>query len=306
MNYAPLVLFTYKRLDTLKQTISALQKNYLATESDIYIFSDAAKGKQDFETVTAVRNYLKSVSGFKSITIYEAPVNKGLAKSIIEGITQILENHETVIVLEDDLILTANFLTFMNKGLDFYQTDDRIFSISGYGFKINPPKGYNLDVYLYGRSSSWGWATWRNRWETVDWEVRDWNNFSKNRIAKKAFNKNGSDMFSMLKSCMEGKNSSWAIRFCYNQFKQGKYTIYPFLSKVDNIGFDNDATNCKQFYSRFKTKMDIGDSLDFHFDKSILPNSKIEKDWFHYQSISIRIFSKIMSIFNKYLIKITS
>lgn len=139
-NLAPIVLFTYKRLNTLKQTIESLQQNYLATESDLYIFSDAAKGIEDKESVDSVRNYIKTIKGFKSVTITESEVNKGLATSIIEGVSQILKTHETVIVLEDDLVSTNNFLDFMNESLTKYEDETAIFSISGFSFNLNLEK----------------------------------------------------------------------------------------------------------------------------------------------------------------------
>ena len=181
----------------------------------------------------------------------------------------------------------------MNQALDFYENDKKIISICGYGLKIKRPRGYVGDVYLLGRSSSWGWATWKDRWEQIDWDIQDWNEFSSNKQMRRAFNKNGSDMYSMLKGYMEGKNHSWAIRFCYNQFKLGKYSICPFISKVDNIGFGEEATNCKQRYSRFKVNMDIAHSHEFLFEKDIESNKRIEKLCYRYHSITLRLYSKI-------------
>lgn len=184
-NLAPIVLFTYKRLNTLKQTIESLQQNYLATESDLYIFSDAAKGIEDKESVDSVRNYIKTIKGFKSVTITESEVNKGLATSIIEGVSQILKTHETVIVLEDDLVSTNNFLDFMNESLTKYEDETAIFSISGFSFNLNLEKKYFYDVYFLNRGWSWGWATWRDRWEKVDWKIKDYSEFIKNKKAQK-------------------------------------------------------------------------------------------------------------------------
>ena len=186
----------------------------------------------------------------------------------------------------------------MNQALDFYEKDNRIISICGYGLKIKRPKNYIGDVYLSGRSSSWGWATWKDRWKQIDWEMKDWKEFSSDSRRIKAFNRNGSDMFSMLKDYMEGKNKSWAIRFCYNQFKLEKYAVCPFLSKVNNEGFGEEATNCKQKYSRFKVNMDQAGSTDFLFNPQILPNKQIEKECYHYHSIKMRIYCKIRNMLN--------
>ncbi|MCS2404710.1 hypothetical protein NXY31_07810 [Bacteroides salyersiae] len=119
-----------------------------------------------------------------------------------------MEKYGKAIVLEDDLTCTPNFLSYINQALDYYEHDKRIFSICGYGLKIKKPIGYSSDVYLSKRSSSWGWATWKDRWEQVDWEIQDWKELVNNKKQQKAFNKNGSDMYSMLKGYMEGKNHS--------------------------------------------------------------------------------------------------
>lgn len=290
---APICLFTYSRLAETQQTVEALQKNYLATESDLIIFSDGPKNELALKKVHIVRDYLKTITGFKSVKIIQSLVNKGLANSIISGVTKVLHDYGKVIVLEDDLVTTPNFLSYMNQCLDLYETDNRIISVCGYGLKINKPKSYEGDTYLYSRSSSWGWGTWKNQWETVDWDVKDWANFKKDEKAKKAFNKAGSDMFSMLKTVTEGNGHSWAIRFCYAQFKQAKFSVMPFNSLVDNNGFGVDGTNTHFKYSRFKTNMDAGSKKVFDLKTDLQPNKSIEKACYAYHSIFIRIYSRI-------------
>ena len=155
--YAPIVLFCYKRLETLIQTVEALQKNYLASESDLIVFSDAARSESDAVQVNAVRDYIKDISGFRSLSVNYARENKGLAASIIYGVSSVLEEHEHVIVLEDDLITSLNFLNFMNNALMHYEDNQQILSISGYSPAVEGLK--DNDVYFTQRSSSWGWAT---------------------------------------------------------------------------------------------------------------------------------------------------
>jgi hypothetical protein len=271
MILAPIILFTYKRLDTLKLTVEALQKNYLASKSDLIIFSDAAKGDKDSKAVKDVRDYLKSIEGFNSIKIYESKENKGLANSIIKGVSQVLETHDSVIVLEDDLVSSPNFLNFMNDSLNFYVDNPQILSIAGFSIPIKTNSVF--DVYFTHRSSSWGWATWKNRWEIIDWEVTDYNSFKKNKTQRNDFNKMGSDMVSMLDRQMEGKINSWAIRWCYHQFKNKMYSVHPFESKIDNVGFSPEASNTKEKYNRYKTILDIGTKTHFNFSQDTLLDS---------------------------------
>lgn len=295
-SYSPICLFTYNRINALQQTVEALKKNYLAHDSRLIIFSDGAKNSDEEPKVLAVRNYLKTIDGFLSVEIIESQTNKGLANSIISGINEVVNKYNTAIVLEDDLVTTPNFLSYMNQCLEFYKNDNRIISICGYGLKIKKPVGYNADVYLYGRSSSWGWATWKDRWESIDWEVKDWQLFKNDRNAIKGFNKNGSDMYKMLKSVVEGDGNSWAIRFGYEQFKKNTYSVMPFKSLVDNIGFSGDGTNTKFRFSRFKTIKEDSGKTYFQLEAEITPNSEIEKSCYKYHSISIRIYSRIRYI----------
>lgn len=117
--FAPILLFTYNRLSETKQTVEALQKNYLASQSKLFIFSDGAKNFRDVQKVKDVREYIGSIDGFKSVKVFESTENKGLANSIIIGVTKIITEYGRVIILEDDLISTPNFLNFMNEALSF-------------------------------------------------------------------------------------------------------------------------------------------------------------------------------------------
>lgn len=260
---APIVLFTYKRLDTLKLTVQALQSNFLAEDSELYIFSDAARGDVDQKAVDDVRAYLQSIEGFKTITIYESEYNKGLATSIIEGVSQVLQIHEDVIVLEDDLITTPNFLDFMNQSLVQFQAEKTVFSVSGFSFNLQIEDKYIYDTYFLNRGWSWGWATWRNRWDKTDWEIKDYNEFIKDRKAQKIFSEGGSDLNGMLKKQMNSDLDSWAIRWFYNQFKFKGLTVYPVKSTVLNEGFGINATHTKGSSRRYMPILDTSNKRDF-------------------------------------------
>lgn len=154
---APVVMFVYNRLDSVEQTIENLKKNELADQTDLFVFSDAAKKEKQAESVKLVREYIHKIVGFKSVHIIEAEKNKGLAKSVIIGVTEIINKRGKVIVVEDDLIAAPQFLSFMNDALDFYESEKKIWSISGYQFPFEMPETYTKSVYAAYRSSSWGW-----------------------------------------------------------------------------------------------------------------------------------------------------
>lgn len=249
MTVAPIVLFVYNRPWHTQKTVEALQKNDLASESDLYIFADGPKKdatEEQKEKIRQVREYIHNISGFKSITICEKDSNNGLANSVITGVTEIINKFGKVIVVEDDIVTSRYFLKVMNEALDFFEKDEKIFSVSGYNYPTKTmkiPNSYKNNIYLSYRHGSWGWGTWKNRWESVDWEVVDFKEFCENIELQKTFNRGGADMSGMLKAQMEGKIDSWAIRFDYSLFKNNCFCVRPIKSLVINIGFDNSGTH---------------------------------------------------------------
>ena len=247
MKCAPVILFVYNRPLHTEQTIKALQKNIYADKSDLFIFSDGAKGEAAVEQVMTVREILANVEGFKSITIVERSSNWGLAKSVIAGVTSVISDFGKAIVLEDDLVTSPYFLKYMNEALEFYKDEHKVFSISGYNHPPNLmkfPKDYPHDVYFNYRNSSWGWATWKDRWYKSDWEIKDFEAFVHNKQAQKDFNRGGEDMADMLKDQMQGKLDSWAIRWSYSHFIHDAVSVCPVRSYVNNIGMDASGTHC--------------------------------------------------------------
>jgi hypothetical protein len=298
MSNAPIVLFAYNRLDSLKLTLEALKKNYLASDSDLFIYSDGWKNEKDRIQIDTIREFLRTVSGFKQITIIEQNKNLGLAQSIITGISEVLAKFESVIVLEDDLITSVNFLVFMNQALQHYRETSNVFSISGFTPPIQA-EDYE-GVYFTKRASSWGWGTWNDRWFKVDWSVQDYLNFKVNRKQRNSFNKMGSDMCKMLDAQMNGKINSWAIRWTYWQFKNDLFTVFPVISKVENIGTSEFATNTKDSFGRFKTVMDETGRDDFVFDEIPHLESQFLKPFLKQFSVATRIKFKLLNfLFSK-------
>ncbi len=294
----PLVIFAYNRLDDFIKTVEALGKNELARQSELYIFSDGAKEEKDINVVLKIRNYSKQITGFKKVYCHFAPANKGLANSIIHGVSLVLENNDSVIVLEDDLVVSSNFLHYMNQALIEFKTDSKVFSIAGYGPQIKIPVDYPFDNYFTKRASSWGWATWRDRWEIIDWEVSDYETFALDNKAKREFNKMGSDMSQMLKKQMLGEINSWAIRWCFHQFKYQLFTVYPLSSKVLNIGFGKSATHTSGAGQRYAVKLDVSNKKKFVFDKNPILQNQFVKQFVAKYSLKTRIYYKVRSIFN--------
>jgi hypothetical protein len=301
MSLAPIILFTYKRVAPLKATIAALQKNFLAGDSSLYIFSDGPRHELDKEQVEEVRKYLRSVTGFKEITIRESEQNKGLARSIIDGTSELIQQFGKVIVLEDDLLTTPNFLNFMNEALRNYVYNQQVFSISGYSFNLKPDSSDDIsEAYFLNRGWSWGWATWADRWNQVDWQVKEYEQFKNDKVARKRFAQGGSDLNSMLDKQMTGLLDSWAIRWFFNQYRLEGITLYPKRSKIYNNGFDQYATHTNGSSSRYIPLLDIKHETDFIFPDAQEIHMHYQKQFQHKMGLSSRIKSKIETLFIRY------
>ena len=241
MSYSPIVLFVYNRLWHTQQTVEALQKNKLASESELFIYSDGAKGNSSNDTVDEVRRYLKSINGFKKITIIERKENWGLANSIIDGVTKIVNKYSKIIVLEDDMISSPYFLQYMNDGLSLYKNENKVASIQGY---VYPISDLSETFFLKG-SDCWGWGTWDRAWSAFEIDGEKLLNEVKNKKLSKQINFNNSFSYTgMLKDQILGKNDSWAVRWYISTFLKDMLALYPSKSFIQNIGQDDTGTHC--------------------------------------------------------------
>lgn len=236
---APIILFVYNRLDHTIKTITELQKNKLANESELFIFSDAPKNNNDYSGVEKVRNFIKTVDGFKKITIIERQKNYGLAASIIDGVSKIVNDFGKVIVLEDDLVTSPYFLNYMNDGLNIYENDDQVACIHGY---IYPIKSTSKHSFFIKGADCWGWATWKDSWKIFEADSNKLLAEVQKTKSQREINFNDSYPYvKMLKNQIDGKIDSWAIRWYISAFLQNKLTLYPGVSFVFNIGMDDSG-----------------------------------------------------------------
>ena len=246
---APVVVFAYNRPGCLKRALEALCMDELAQKTDVFIFIDGCKGESDREKVAGcvdLANSVKSSGSFKRVEVCASETNRGLAESIISGVTKVIEKYGRVIVLEDDLVVRGAFLRFMNDALEYYEKDSEIWSISGFTPYLRRLKRYPGDVYYSYRGCSWGWASWEDRFKLVDWKVSTYGEFKNNESLRRQFARGGGDLPGMLDKQMKGEIDSWAVRWCYEQSRRNMYTIYPCSTFIENIGFGEDATHTKK------------------------------------------------------------
>ena len=240
--YAPVLLFVYNRPAHVRRTVEALRANLLAAESDLYVYSDAAKDESSLEAVREVRAYVRHIDGFRSVTVVERPQNWGLARNIIDGVTTHVNRAGRVIVLEDDLITAPYFLTFMNDALEAYKDEPRVGHIQACDFTQDPSLP---DTFLIRWTGSWGWGTWARAWKHFNPDGRALLDELLARKLDRTFDFDGTYGYTrMLRRQIEGKNNSWAIRWNASLFLRDILSLNVGRSLVQNEGFDGSGTNC--------------------------------------------------------------
>lgn len=297
---APIVLFVYNREDHTRKTLEALKANFLASQSRLFVFSDGAKTEETQEKVQRVRKLIREYTEhFLETHIVEADRNQGLAASVITGVTRVIHEYGKVIVVEDDIVTTPYFLTYMNQALDYYEDNKKIWSVSGYTLPMRSLKKYKKDVFLSYRASSWGWGTWQDRWQLNDWALSDYQEYKASRNRIRQFERGGRDLPIMLDYQREGKIDSWAVRWCYWQSKYDMLTVYPRLSLVQNIGYDGSGTHGsnEEVFGNSNTEKKEKE-YDFQ-DMEI--NKKITKEFYEIYSATLwfRIKKKLRKILRR-------
>ena len=242
MHFAPILLFVYNRPEHTRRCIESLQKNSLASESSLFIYADGAKDSTQQEAVKDVRNYIRTIQGFKQITLIERDENWGLARNIIDGVTTQVNQYGKVIVLEDDLVVAPYFLAFMNDALEVYKNEPKVGHIQACDFTQDPSLP---DTFLIKWTGSWGWATWDRAWKHFNPNGKELLQELEKRNLTRTFDFNGKYGFTrMLRRQIEGKNNSWAIRWNASLFLKDILSLNVGRSLVQNEGFDGSGTNC--------------------------------------------------------------
>tara|TARA_R110002051_G_scaffold265495_4_gene325344 strand:+ start:7419 stop:8327 length:909 start_codon:yes stop_codon:yes gene_type:complete len=253
MVVAPVILFTFNRPIHTKKTLEALLKNDLVAETKLYVFSDGPRNEKDFLKIKEVRKLLyffKSQKNFLEFNIIESEINKGLADSVINGISKVFKEFNSVIVLEDDLIVSNDYIKYMNEALQFYKNTNAG-SVTGYNPLKLDDSTHSYRAYSMPRSCSFGWGTWKNIWNEIDWEAKEYNNFRKNFFKRREFNKSGFDRSIRLDRQMKTNVQSWSIRFGFNLFMMNKLTYYPVNSKIKPNGWDGSGTHVTSGVKKF-------------------------------------------------------
>jgi hypothetical protein len=239
---APIALFAYRRPRHLQATLSALAENTLAKETAVTIFCDGPRSEADRTDVEAVRTLATHATGFRDLRVIFRDRNLGLARSLISGVTTMLAEYETVIVLEDDLLTSPFFLCYMNEALARYRDDPRVWCVHGYPF---PVRAHLPETFFLRGAECWGWATWRRAWQGFQEDEGILLSALREKDLVRAFNLDGGyDYYGLLKRQAAGKVDSWAIRWRASAFVAGGLCLWPGRSLVQNIGHDKSGEHC--------------------------------------------------------------
>ena len=240
---APICLFVYGRPEHTLKTLRSLTQNLLAKDSVLYIYADGPKdgiGETAQKNIAEVRRIIRSESWCKEVHIIESDKNKGLANSIISGVSEIIEKHGRVIILEDDLVLSPYFLEYMNDALDFYADHKEVMHIAGFTPSF---KTQLNETFFFPVPTCWGWATWQRAWKEFNPSAAD----LMTKVLEKGQNQfdfnRSINYVRMLNRNVHAKVDSWFIRWYASIYLQGGLCLHPGKSLVQNIGLDRTGVN---------------------------------------------------------------
>lgn len=258
---APIALFVYNRPKHTLRTLEALSRNEGASASRLFVFSDGLKENANSDEqarLKEVRSSVRAKSWCGAVEIVESDINKGLAKSICDGISRVLEDYDRVIVLEDDLETSAGFLRYMNDALQVYSQDEKVFQVSGFMVRSRP---WAAQTGFLRVSTSWGWATWSRAWKhfrnDADNQLKEVEIKGRDRFDLDGF----SFHFDELKRNTTGDLKTWAVRWYASIFLLGGLCLYPKRSLVRNCGFDGTGIHCGSEKTNYHNSLPTADFI---------------------------------------------
>lgn len=309
-NIAPVLIATVNRYEHLKNCIYSLQQCELATETHLFVALDYPPTKEYVEGFLKIKSFLKRVTGFKEVTVIERQENFGTHKNIRAAMAHILEKYKNIIFTEDDNEFSQDFLLYLNAGLCEYEHNEKVFSICGYGYPIEL-EDYNNDVYFYNGFSAWGYATWKEKYQKVDWSIDKLEIFISNKnnlkkISSKVLLKN-------LRKMVKTRKVLGDAYLCYHQARYGMVSVFPVISRVRNHGHDGsgvnggNSSNAREIYTK-QPIYEGNDDYSFYANdvESIYVKKSIDgllnpNKIYFYIKHPINIFDKLKNFYKKYI-----
>lgn len=264
-NLSPVVIFTYNRLDHLKQTVDALRANDLAAQSPLYVISDGAKHAEHKAKIDELRQYVDGIDGFNEVIRVYRDKNLGAPASISQAEAQVLHDHGSIISMEDDNVSSRNFLKFMNDGLEAYRSDPTVFSVCGYCPPIDIPKEYDRAYWFYHWNLSWGYATWKDKHDKIYPLVNKYREFKQDGTLKALDAAGGLYINDSLRRDHQRQASFPDAVLCAKMTQAGFKSVIPTVSKIRNIGSDGSGVSGSRRADQNDVILDDGRIAEFDF-----------------------------------------
>ncbi|OIO72226.1 MAG: hemolysin activation protein [Zetaproteobacteria bacterium CG_4_9_14_3_um_filter_49_83] len=243
MNKTPVAFFAYNRPEHTFRALAALSSCRNFEECEFYLYADGPKTDNDRTAVEETRKVLRLWAKEHNAQIIEQPENLGLARSIASGVTELCKQYGRVVVVEDDLVVSPDFLHFMIRSLDRYEHEDKVMQVGGY--TLSSPLGIKTDAFFLPVTTTWGWGTWQRSWEFFEWTPANLEAAKFDDDWSRLFDLNGTcSFYAMLEDRMAGRNDSWGILWWYAVSRQKGLVVYPVHSLVWNGGFDGSGIHC--------------------------------------------------------------
>ena len=296
MSY-PIIIFSYNRPNHLNNLIISLIKNKVSQSTKIFFFCDGPKNDTDKKKIKKIKDLLNKANLKIYLKIFRKK-NIGLANNIIDGVSYVMSQYKSCIVLEDDLILDKNCIKYMNTMLARFKMNNKIGSVSAYSYLDNFKTNIKFDFYLSNRHSSWCWGTWSRVWNEIDWKNTKLKSHFSNKLSLERFAEGGNDLNLLLWGNNEKFINSWAIRFNFHCNQNYLKSVQPRFSMVKNDGKDFSGTH-EKFSFQFKRKYNFNPSLGSL--PNILSRTVERKDIYSYIKNSHRRSFKLgLKFFIKY------
>lgn len=267
-----IIVFAYNRGDHLQKVIAGLKEN--EEVSRLYIFQDGIKCVEHRSEWEKTRQVIEAIDWCE--VIYHREVcNKGLSRSIVDGINAVLKENDAVVVLEDDCVPTPGFIGYMEQCFEKYKGDQRVYSIGGYAWPINIQKRDESDIYFCRRISSWGWGTWKDRWEKYEQDYTFLQRMLFDQKQSAQLGVWGNDLERTLLDRVRGHNDSWAVFWALKTIEDGGFCINPYTSFIENIGFDGSGVHCgKTDFYKVNLNLCIKEKICFPKEINILEETE--------------------------------
>lgn len=283
-NSAPVVIYTYTRLDHLKKTIAALQANHLALETDIFVVSDGPKDEAAKKLVNDLRNYVDSIDGFNAVNRIYREKNVGVFQSVLMAERPILSDYGKLITMEDDIVTSANFLDFINAGLNYYESSGDVYAVSGYCHPIKFPINPRFDSWKSPWFCPWGYGIWKKKYDMIDVEMNPLNEIKKIESKYHYLKKHGNFFLGALEADAKKLAVVADARVCAQMLLLGLNTVMPSKSKVFNIGLDGSGVHCPRS-KKYDVSLDNGIQREFTFYSGSLDVNRYEvKQYFKFMN----------------------